>query len=272
LPRAESEVRSTDEASLVDTAYRANLDTLTAACAKTVIYNSEVILYCDCTVGTGLLTLHTTDTTVGACLSGYRAFIVIRALYYYTGGIVYEMNYAVGTFSYADSAADTFSRINSRHTVLDGYSILWAYSHTVTVAEAGEITESVTAVRHIGGAAGLLTLIVVFFSYYVAGAVASNESDLFNNVCRLNTEDGSNILCSFVTARHTEICSLGVFVCESLCIAVTARIAASTAVCTRKAVADSQSGFVFFNCKEDGCNGKKNSTNKSNTEKKKYRE
>ena len=75
---------SANEVALVDAVYGTNLNTRATAGAERVVYSSEVSVHGDCAVRTGLLTLHTTDTAVGAILTHVSALVVVRALYHYT--------------------------------------------------------------------------------------------------------------------------------------------------------------------------------------------
>lgn len=70
-------MRSADEVTFVDAVYGADLNARAATCAERVIDGREVILYGDSTVRTGLLTLHTADTAVGADFARYCALVVI---------------------------------------------------------------------------------------------------------------------------------------------------------------------------------------------------
>ena len=70
-------VRSANEVALVDTVNGADLNARAAACAERVVDGCEVILYGNSTVRTGLLTLHTADTAVGADFARYCALVVI---------------------------------------------------------------------------------------------------------------------------------------------------------------------------------------------------
>ena len=70
-------MRSADEVALVNAVYGTYLNTCAASGAKRVVDSSEIILHSDRAVRTGLLTLHTTDTAVGAILTYVCALIVI---------------------------------------------------------------------------------------------------------------------------------------------------------------------------------------------------
>ena len=182
------------------------------------------------------------------------------------------MNDTVGALSYTDTAADTLSRVNLSNAVLDENSVLRTSHSTVTVAKAGKVTYLVTAVNHIGGKAGLVALVLELSVGNVAGAVTSTVSNLLNNVCRLNAEDIGDLLSSIVTAGNTEVGSCGNLFCKSLCVAVTAGVAAGATVGTGQTLADSDSGLVLLYRKEYSGNGEQDSAEYCNTEKKKHGE
>ena len=70
-------MRSADEVTLVDAVYGTNCHARATTGTERVIYGCKIIDNLDSAFRTGLLTLHTTDTTVGAGLSGYCALVVI---------------------------------------------------------------------------------------------------------------------------------------------------------------------------------------------------
>ena len=253
-----SEVRSADEAALVDAVYGTNLNACAAACAKALIDGSEVILNGDRTVGTGLLALHTADTAVLAVLTSVCTLIVVRALNDNALGVVDKVDDAVGTLSDADAAADTLLGVNSGNAVLNLDSVLRTYRNAVAVAEAGVGAESVTAIGHIGGAAGFLALIVVLSFNNVAGTVAGNVSNLLNNLSSLNAENCSDALSGVVTAGDTEVGLIGGLLSKSLCVAVTSRVSAGAAVSARQTVTDGNGGLVLLNAEEDVCKSEDN--------------
>ena len=159
------------------------------------------------------------------------------------------MNDAVGTLSYTDSATDTLSGVDSCYTILDGYCILGTNLHAVAVSKTSIVAESIAAICHICGETGLVTLILEFLFYYIASAVTSNVSNLFNYVYRLNTKDGGDFSCGTVTAGDTEVGLVGRLVRQGLGIAVTSGISARATVCAGKTVTDSYCSFVFLDRK-----------------------
>ena len=88
---------SADKVTLVDTMNGANLCTLTASGTKIVVYGCEIVNHGDSTVRTALLALAASDTTVGTYLAHLSALLVVGALYYDTGGVLYHLDDAVGT-------------------------------------------------------------------------------------------------------------------------------------------------------------------------------
>ena len=257
-------VCSADKVTLVDAVYGTNLGASAAAGAERVINSSEVSVHGDSAAGTGLLTLHTADTAVGAVLTYVSALIVVRALYHNAGGIVDEVDDAVRTFSHADTAADTLLRIDLSYLVLDGDSVLRTNLSAVAVTKTCEGTELVAAVRHISGAAALETAELISSLYSLTGAVAGNVSNLLNYVLSLNAENRSDALSSGVTAGHAEIGSVGSSLGESLSVAVTARVAAGATVSAGESVTDSGELLIFLDTKEVIGNGKKYSANERN--------
>ena len=245
-----SEVSSANEVAFVDAVDGANLYARAATGAEGVIDGSKVVLNGDSTLRTGLLTLHTTDTTVGAVLTGESALILVGALHNHAGGVVDKVDDTVGALAYADAAADTLSGINLCYTVIDGDSVLRTNHSAVAVAEAGEGTELVAAVRHICGTAGLVSLVVALSGGSLTGAVAGNVSNLFYNVSSLNAEDSGDLLCGIVTAGDTEVGLVGSLFGQSLCVAVAARVSAGATVGAGQTVTDSEGGLVLLNSEE----------------------
>ena len=244
-------MRSADEAALVDTVYGTNLNTSAAACAKRVVDGCKIVLDGDSAVGTGLLTLHTADTAILTVLAHVCALVVIGALNNNALGVVDKVDNAVRTVSHTDTAADTLLGVNTSNAVLDFDSVLRANDHTVAVAKTSVGAKTVATVCHISGKTGLVTVIAISLLNDIAGAVAGNVCNLLYNVGRLNSEDSRNFLSGTVTAGNTEVGRGRSTVSESLGVAVTARVATSTAVCTGKAVTDSNRPLVLLHCEEN---------------------
>ena len=261
-----------DKAALVNTVYGTSLYTRTASGTERVVDGREIVLNGDSAVGTGLLTLHTADTAVGAILAHRCALIVVGAFNDNARGVVEKVDDAVGTLTNADAAADTLLGINACNAVLNSDSILRTYRNAVAVAKTSIGTGLVAAVCHICGKAGFYTAYELVLSFnHAAGTVAGYEGNLFYNVCRLNAEDSGDLLSGTVTAGNTEVGLVGGLFCKSLCIAVTSAEAARTAVCTGEAVTDSYRGLVLLDTEEHTRKSEKDRTYYCNTQKKKGR-
>ena len=117
-------VSAADEVALVNTVYGTSLCTSATAGAKIVVDGGEIVLNSDSTLRTGLLTLHTTDTTVGAVLTGESTLILVGALNNHACGVVDKMDDTVGTLAYTDATTDTLAGVNVSYTVFNSDSIL----------------------------------------------------------------------------------------------------------------------------------------------------
>ena len=141
---------SANKVTFVYAVYRTNLYTRTATGTERVINSSKVINYGDCSVRTGLLTLHTTYTSVRAVFAGDCALILVRALYGYTDCISYEVNDLVRTLTCANSATDALLGIYASHAVDDRNCILRTYLYTISVTKTCIVARLITLVCHIG--------------------------------------------------------------------------------------------------------------------------
>ena len=252
---------SADKVTLVDTMNGANLCTLTASGTKIVVYGCEIVNHGDSTVRTALLALAASDTAVGTYLAHLGALLVVRALYYYTGGVLYHLDDAVRTCARAHSASDTLDRVDLGNTALvNADSLGGAHTHTVAVAKAGEGTAAVAGEAHISRTAGCRTVVIVLSLFLGAVAVTSNVSNHLNNVLSLNAEDCCDLASGRVAAGDTKVGLVGISVTERLSVAVTARVATGTAVCTGEALTHGCDLFVFLYAEEHGCERKKHRT------------
>ena len=257
-----------DEVALVDTMYRASLDTLTATGALVIIYSREVVYDGDSTVRTGLLALAAGDTAVLTALTHCRALIVVRALYNDALGILDKMNNAVGALSCAYTAADTLSRIDVSYTILDSDSILGTNAYAIAVAEAGEGAKLVTRVVEVCNATAINAVIDESTLGSLAVTVAGNVRNLLDNVLCLNAENSRDICRTLVTAWNTEVGRGNSALSESLCITIASRVSASAAVCTGEAITNSEVALVLLDAEENVCNSKKHGAKKADTGKK----
>jgi hypothetical protein len=244
-------VSAADEVIFVNAVNGANLNARSAACAKRIIDGGKVAFNLNRTVGASLLALHATNASVGALLASDSALIVVRALNNNLNGVVYKLNDVVGAFANAHAAADALLGVYQSHAVLNVNGILGANASAVAVAEAGIGAGLVTVIHKVCGNTALKTCVVVFSFGSIAGAVAGNVCNLLYNVLSLNAKGCGNCLSGLITTGNTKVCFFLGSVCQSLCIAVAAGIAARTAVCTGQALSNGFCGLILFYTKED---------------------
>ena len=225
---------------------RADRCTFATTGALVVVNDRQVIHNLDGTLGTVLLALATADTAVGAILAGNTALVVVGAFHHNSGSVLDEVDYSIGAFTGADAAADAFSGIDPCHAVFDSDGVLGADSYAVAVAKAGEGAVAIAGITHIGGSAGLVTLIVIFLCNNIAGSVAGKVCNLLHNVGSLNTEDDCDILGGSVTAGNTAVGLVGFSFRQSFCITVAAGITASAAVGAGETVANGKHLLVLL--------------------------
>lgn len=246
--------------------------TFTARNTLVVIYAGKVVYDLDCLGGTGPLTLAASYTAVLAELSDLYALVVIVTLNYNAGYILYEMDYTVGAYLSAKTAADTFLRVYLGYAALgDAYRISGAHLSAVSVAKASEGAKSVACIVHIRSLASLRAGIDIFSLLGLTRSVTSDVSNLLNDVLSLNAENGGNSLGGSVTAGSTKIRLIGYALGERLCVALAARKAASSAVCSGKTFAYLICSLVLFNTEIAGSESKKQGANDTYAEKKKDR-
>ena len=262
---------SANKVSFVNAMHGAYLSALTAGDTLAIVDSCEVIDDLYCLGGTVLFTLTASDTAPLAELTHLCALIVVIALNGNRYGVVYEVDYTVGTGALTEAAADTFLGVYICDTALGNRdSITGADLGTVAVAEAGKGAESVTCKGHICRLTGLWTRVDIFSFLGTASAVTGNVCNLLNDVLCLNTENFGNFLCGTVTAGDTEVGFVGYSLGERLCVALAAREAAGAAVSTGKTVTDKSGFFVLLDSEIDRGNREKQSTECARAEKKEY--
>ena len=240
-----------DEVALVDTMYGASLDTLSATGALVIIDGRKIIYDGDSAVGAGLLALTAGDTAILTALANCRALIVIRALYNDALGILDKVNDTVGALSCAHATADALSRIDASYAILDSDSIPRTNAYAIAVAKAGVGAELITRVVEVSNSTAIYAVIDESALGRRTVAVAGNVCNLLDNVLGLNAENRSDLRRALISAGNTEVGGSNLAISESLCIRITSRISASTAVSTGEAVTDSEIALVLLDSKED---------------------
>ena len=127
-----------------------------ASCALGIIYGGKIVVKGYGTGRTLLYTKTAADATVFTDLSYLCALVVVITLNNNALGILDKMNYAVGTFLSAKTAADALLGINLGDMLLriDADSISRTNLHTVAVAKTSKGTISVTCEEKIRAGTG----------------------------------------------------------------------------------------------------------------------
>ena len=242
---------SADKVALVDTMNRADLGTLATGGAKIVIYLCEVVHHRYSTGRTVLLTLAAGNASVKADLAHVSTLLVARALYDDTGGVLYHFYNAIRAGTGAETASNTLDRIDLGNTaIVNTYSLCGTHAHTVAVAKAGKGTSAVAGEAHVCCTAGSRTVIIVLSFFFGAITVTSNVRNHLDNVLCLNTKHLCYLACGRVATGDTKVGLIGSAVAERLSVAVTSGVAASTAVCTGKALTHGCDLFIFLYAEE----------------------
>jgi hypothetical protein len=146
---------ATDKVTFVDAMHRTNLNARTATGTLGIINGRKVIHHGNRAVRTGFLALHTTDTAVGASLTGDCAFIVVRAFHNNAYGIGNEMDDAIGAFARTDTATDARLGIDTGNTVFHGNRVFGTYANTVAITKTRKVTEAVARIVEVSSLTGL---------------------------------------------------------------------------------------------------------------------
>ena len=154
--------------------------------ALIVIYDGKVINDGDRLSGAVLCAFAAGDTAVGAFAADYRALIVIGAGDDNAPHVREKGDQVVRASLGAQSAADAFSCIDMSYAVLDTDRVVRADLLAVAEAHAAVGAMPPSAVKHVGGGAGLYAPVILFIMVVDTVAVAVYESDLLNDVFELN--------------------------------------------------------------------------------------
>lgn len=257
-----------DEISLIYAVDRAYFPAFTARYTLIVINSCEVIYYLYGFGGASLFAFAAGYTATLTELANLYALIMIIAFYYHTGGIIYKMDNTVGAGFCAKTAADTFLGVYLCYTALsNAYGISGADLSAVAVSKAGEGTESVTGEGEICRLTGLGAGIDILSLLWLASAVTGNVGNLLDDVICLDAHNRGNSFCGTVTAGGTKIRFIGYTLGKSLCIALAARKAASTAVCSGKAITYPIRSLVLLDTEITGSESEKERTQYAYAEK-----
>ena len=243
-------MRAAVEVFLCDAVNGTSLGAFAAAGTFFVVNNCKIVLNVDRSVGAGLFALAASNTTVFTSLSGDCSLVVIGAENRNARSVLDKRDNLVWAGANTDSATDTALRIYPCNTVFNSDSVLRAGSNTVAVAETSEGAKLITVIAHIGYMTALFAVIVKFSFCNVTVSVAGNVGDLLNYVLGFNTKNLGNLLCRSVTTRNAGVRNVTFARGERLGVAVTAAIAAGSAVGAGETIADRQILFVFLDRKK----------------------
>jgi len=238
--------------------------TSTAAGTLIIIDNRKIILDLDSSHRTGLLALHTTDTTIVASLTGHGTLIVAGALNYNASALSKHMNNAIGTGLCTKATADTLNGIDLCYTIFlaDVNSILGTNRYAVAVSKAGIGTRGVAGIIKLCSLTGLNAVVNVLSVLRLAMAVTGNVCNRNGNITGIKAKDLTNLSGNVSAAGDTKAGIVALALTKSLCVSVTSGISAGTAVSAGKTVTNSNYLFIFLYCKEGCSKGKNYRTNK----------
>jgi hypothetical protein len=218
----------------------------TALGALLIIDGSEVIHNGDCTFGTSLFTLLTADTCNRAILACDSTLLVVAALNKGLLALEYQMDDALRTGAYTHATADTSGGVDLCNTVDNRDSLYRADSGAVATAKTAVGTSVLATVEHGCRVASLDAVIYHLIGVGIIVAATSNDCDevagLLDN---FDAEHLANLSGGVGGARDTEVGS-GLTLCESLCVLITASIAAGATVDAREASTEASDGLVYF--------------------------
>ena len=258
-------MRAADKGAEVDTMHGASLRTRTASGTKLVVDRSKIVLNGNSTVGTGLLALHTADTTVRASRACLCTLVVVRAFYNDSCGVFDKVYDSVGTGACANATADTLGRLDLSNSALDRNSTVGAGGGTVAASKAGVRTKLLARVEKVLDTAAVIAAVLVLLLRRIARAVTGNVCNTLNNVLSLKAKYACDTAGSSVTTGNAKVGFYSLTLGKRLCISVTSGIAASATVSTGKTVADSNNGRVLLDGEILVRQNKKHVTNNRNT-------
>ncbi len=242
----------------MDRVDRASVYAKTAACALRMVENGEVVIHCDRTVGAGAGALLTADTAVCTHLAGKSPLVVVRASDSDDSSVFHHLDGIVRTVLGAESAARAEARNDLRNAVRNDDRVVGTSRGTVAKTDAGKGTYVFAFPMLCSFFTGLKAVAEMFFVLLcsLAGTVASDISEELDSLAGFNTEDGCDLLRGGITAGNTEVGLGDLTLGECAGVAVTAAVAAGTAVCAGKSIADSKEFFVLLDSEEHVRDGK----------------
>ena len=261
-------VGTADKALDVNTLHRASLVTCATTGTLGVVDGCKVVFNLNCALGTNLLALHTTDTTVRAELTNNSALVMAGALNKNSGLLANDVNNAVGTSLSAKATANALLRIDLSDALLsiDNDCALRTNCHTVAVAETSISTVAVAGISAGLNSRACLNAVVNILSLLgLASAVAGYVCNLCINVAGCKTHDLGELSSNVCSTGSTETGIIGSTLAKSLSVSVASGVTASATVSAGETVTDRNGSLVLLYAEEYRRKGKENCAYDSDT-------
>ena len=230
----------------------ASFNAESAACALGVIEKGKVIVHSDRAVGAGSCTLGASDTAVGAHLASDRALVVVRAADSDDGAVFLHLDGAVRAVLGAESAARAEARDDLCDAVCDDDSLVGTSSRAVAKTYAGvgaDVFAFPVFSSFFTSLEAVTEMLFILFGGF-AGSVASDVSEHFDGLARLNAENGCYFLRCSIAAGNAEIGFGDLSLGKSLGIAVASAESAGTAVSAGKSITYCEEFLVLLYTEE----------------------
>ena len=238
-----------DKCVLADNVDGTNVGAETATDALLIVDDGTVVVHCDGAVGAGFHALGASETAVGAHLSCESTLVVVGASDSHDGVLLEDLDRAARTGLSTETATGTACGNDRCNAVLDNDSVVGTNRRTIaeTYAREGTNVFALPMLRRLltGGHSVAEMLLVLLGS--LAGTVTADVCVFNLDRLSLNTENCRDVGSGICAAGNAEVCSRGLALADSSCIAVTAAEAAGAAVASGESITDLKEFFILFN-------------------------
>jgi hypothetical protein len=239
------------------------LNAETALGALLIVDDSQIIHNGNSPLGTSLFAFTAGNTSVGAIFARYGTLFVIATQDKGLLALEHQMDDALRTGTHAQATAHTEGIVYLGNTVYNRNSVYGASGGAVTTAETAVGTSVLPTIEHGCRVAGLDAVI---YHLIGVGIVIAVTSDYCNQVAgllyHLNAKQFTNLGGGIVGAGDTEVGS-GLALCESLCILITAGIAAGATVDAREASTEACNRLIYLYMHKVGGNSQEQASRKA---------
>ena len=249
-----------------DRTCRTSLRTGKATVTKRIVDRGKIVLHLDRPRLADLFALTAANTTVFAKLPRFGSGIAARAQHGNTYRIGEQVDQPLRTGITAKAATDTGARVDTCHVIHDADCILRTSGSTITVADTTKGTGGRTAVKKLGGSTTFDPVITVVSGRNTTPAITGDRCDHLAHIKEFTSERIRKRTRNSITAGNTKIGGKAFVLKKCLCVTVTARITAGTAIDTRQTGTKSlKPSVAFYRQKTSGKHkqeGQKNTENK----------